>query len=175
MYHQTCILPQGVGFFGFRKRLLSEIYCWFMVFSLELKHRQVLNNCALASLRTFFNWPRNVVRWLAAELNPGPSHSDNNRLAPKLADHRTENTTEPWTKIQVRMLHSMGWRRFNTWFERKKGCVLGTGYYYKYKKYPWGLVIANASLNWSRRFTPPSPEDVRGWMNNEWPGLTACG
>ena len=70
-----------------------------MVLFLELKHRHAVHNCAQAS--GLISTGREMLSGPQRSWTRGPSHSDNNRLAPKRADHRTENTTQTWIEIQV--------------------------------------------------------------------------
>ena len=81
-----------------------------MVFSLEAKHRHAVNNCALTL--GHISAGREMLFGSQRSWNQGPSHNENNSLTPNLVDHRTENATEPWTKIKVRMAPPVEWTRF---------------------------------------------------------------
>ena len=109
---------------------------FLIVLYLELKHRQAII-CALAAgkISTRSEMVGSQRSWTRE-----PWNSANNRPVPKLVHHRTENVTETWTKIQIRMGRSMGWRRFKLYsFERMKGCVPGTNYHYILWYFRWRL------------------------------------
>ena len=109
---------------------------YFMVFSSELKYRHAMSNCALAAAHISTGnemlfglqliWTRGLSQWQQSPRT-------------QLTEHRTKWATESWTKKQVWMMLSTGWRRLEPyWFERTKGRVPGTCYYHMYYGILWG-------------------------------------
>ena len=88
-------MPLCDGPFSIKNIKKSIVYGTFV----WVKHRHAVHNCALAS--GLISTGREMLSGPQRSWTRGLSNSDNNRLAPKRADHRTEKATETWIKTQV--------------------------------------------------------------------------